>query len=98
VEIDLVGPEGGDPRGEFAQTLTVTDVFTGWTETQAVRNKPQKWVFAALVNLRGAFPVLGIDSDNGSEVINDHLLRYCEQEQERRLPCGAEELVTMRGR
>jgi len=74
VEIDLVGHEGGDPRGEFAQTLTVTDVFTGWTETKAVRNKAQKWVFAALVELRAAFPfpVLGIDSDNGSEFINAH--------------------------
>ena len=56
MEIDLVGHEGGDPRGEFAQTLTVTDVFTGWTETKAVRNKAQKWVFEALVELRGAFP------------------------------------------
>ena len=64
VEIDLVGDEGGDPRGEFAQTLTVADVFTGCTETKAVRNKAQKWVFAALVDLRSAFPfpVLGIDS------------------------------------
>jgi len=83
VEIDLVGHEGGDSRGEFAQTLTVTDVFTGWTETKAVRNKAQKWVFAALVELRAAFPfpVLGIDSDNGSEFINAHLLAYCEQEE-----------------
>ena len=83
VEIDLVGHEGGDPHGEFAQTLTVTDVFTGWTETKAVRNKAQKWVFAALVDLRGGFPfpIRGIDSDNGSEFINGHLLRYCEQEQ-----------------
>ena len=83
VEIDLVGHEGGDSRGEFAQTLTVTDVFTGWTETKAVRNKAQKWVFAALVDLRGGFPfpICGIDSDNGSEFINAHLLRYCEQEQ-----------------
>ena len=82
VEIDLVGHEGGDARGEFAQTITVTDVFTGWTETKAVRNKAQKWVFAALVELRGGFPfpIRGIDSDNGSEFINDHLLRYCEQE------------------
>ena len=57
------GREDGDPRGEFAQTLTVTDVFTGWTETKAVRNKAQKWVFAALDDLRAAFPfpVLGID-------------------------------------
>jgi len=83
VEIDLVGHEGGDPHGEFAQTLTVTDVFTGWTETKAVRNKAQKWVFAALVDVRGGFPfpIRGIDSDNGSEFINGHLLRYCEQEQ-----------------
>lgn len=41
-EIDIVGYEGGDSHGEFAQTLTVTDVFTGWTETQAVWNKAQK--------------------------------------------------------
>ena len=83
VEIDLVGHEGGDPRGEFAQTLTVTDVFTGWTETKAVRNKAQKWVFEALVELRGAFPfpIRGLDSDNGSEFINAHLLAYCEQEE-----------------
>ena len=53
MEIDLVGHQGGDSRGEFAQILTVTDVFTGWTETKAVRNKAQRWVFAALVDLRG---------------------------------------------
>jgi len=47
-----------------------------------VRNKAQKWVFAALVDLRAGFPfpVRGIDSDNGSQFINAHLLRYCEQE------------------
>ena len=83
VEIDLVGHEGGDAHGEYAQTLTVTDVFTGWTETKAVRNKAQKWVFAALVDLRGGFPfpIRGIDSDNGSEFINSHLLRYCQEEE-----------------
>jgi hypothetical protein len=48
-----------------------------------VRNKAQKWVFAALVDLRGGFPfpIRGIDSDDGSEFINAHLLRYCEQEE-----------------
>jgi hypothetical protein len=79
VEIDLVGHEGGDPSGDFAQTLTVTDIATGWTETRAVRNKAQKWVFAALMEITAAFPfpIKGIDSDNGSEFINAHLLRYC---------------------
>ena len=82
VEIDCVGHEGGAPSGDFCQTLTVTDVHTGWTETAGVRNKAQKWVFAALVELSGRFPfpVKGIDSDNGSEFINNHLFRYCEQQ------------------
>src|SRR5680860_714369 len=55
-ELDLVGHEGGDPRGDFAQTLTVTDIFSGWTETQAVKNKAQRWVFAALMQIRAALP------------------------------------------
>lgn len=42
VEIDLVGHDGGDTHGEFAQTLDVTDICTTWTETEAVRNKAQK--------------------------------------------------------
>lgn len=60
----------------------MTDVSTGWTELRAVRNKAQKHVFAALKHLRALlpFPLLGIDSDNGSEFINDQLWRYCEQE------------------
>jgi len=43
-----------------------------------VRNKAQKWVFAALLEITAAFPfpIKGIDSDNGSEFINTHLLRY----------------------
>lgn len=79
VEIDLVGHDGGDARGEFIQTLDVTDVCTGWTETQAVRNKAQIWVFEALKYIQGRLPfeLLGIDSDNGSEFINQHLLKFC---------------------
>jgi hypothetical protein len=81
VEIDLVGHEGGNPAGEFAHTLTVTDIATGWTEVRAVRNKAQKWVLAALTDLVAGFPfpILGIDSDNGTEFINAHLLAFCEQ-------------------
>lgn len=81
-EIDLVGHDGGDTRGDYIQTLDVTDVCTGWTETQAVKNKAQVWVFEALKEIRNRlpFPLLGIDSDNGSEFINHHLVRYCEKE------------------
>lgn len=82
VEIDLVGHEGGEPSGEYIQTLDMTDVCTGWTETQAVKNKARVWVFEALKEIRRRLPfkLLGIDSDNGSEFINGHLYGYCEQE------------------
>ena len=81
VEIDLVGHEGGNAVGEHCYTLTVTDIATGWTENRSVRNKAEKWVFEALMDIRGAFPfpIIGVDSDNGSEFINWHLLRWCEQ-------------------
>lgn len=83
VEVDLVGHDGGDGSGEFAYTLDLTDVCTGWTETEAVRNRAQKWVFEALMNIEGRLPfkLLGLDSDNDSAFINDHLLRYCNETQ-----------------
>lgn len=79
VEIDLVGHEGGDANGDFGWSLTVTDIATGWTEVRSVRNKAARHVFAALVAIQAAlpFPLLGIDSDNGSEFINAHLLAWC---------------------
>ena len=82
VEIDLVSHDGGSARGDYIQTLDVTDVFTGWTETKAVRNKAQIWTFQALEEIRRKVPfqMLGIDSDNGSEFINAHLIKYCEEQ------------------
>jgi transposase InsO family protein len=82
VEIDLVSHEGGDPRGEFAYTLDATDICTGWTETVAVRNRAELWVFAGLKEALARFPfkIRGIDSDNGSEFINNHLVRYCKEQ------------------
>ena len=83
VEVDLVGHEGGLGRGDYAQTLDVTDLHSGWTELAAVRNKAQVWVFEALQQIRERLPfeLLGLDSDNGAEFINYQLHRYCEQEQ-----------------
>lgn len=81
-EMDLVQHDGGNTLGFFACTLNLTDVCTGWTEPAATPNKAQVHVFAALQKIRAQlpFPLLGIDSDNGSEFINDELKRYCDQE------------------
>jgi len=83
VEIDLVGHEGGNAVGEHCYTLTVTDIATGWTENRSVRNKARKWVLAALEDIASImpFPVLGVDSDNGSEFINHHLLDWTQRRQ-----------------
>jgi hypothetical protein len=83
LEIDLVSHEGSSARGDYAQTLDAVDVATGWTETVAVKNKAQKWVFAALQQIIAAmpFPVRGIDSDNGAEFINHQFIRFCAQNQ-----------------
>jgi hypothetical protein len=82
VEIDLVGHDGGGLKGDFIQTLNVTDVHTGWTDMQAVKNKAQIWVFEALEDIRERLPfdLLGIDSDNGGEFINTHLFQFCQQQ------------------
>ena len=77
-----MGHDGGTAAGDYCQTLDLTDIATTWTETMAVRNKAQTWVFAALKKLRKnlPFPLLGIDSDNGSEFINKYLMDYCKEE------------------
>jgi hypothetical protein len=46
------------------------------------KEQSQIWVFEALKDIRGKLPfdLLGIDSDNGGEFINDHLVRFCRDE------------------
>lgn len=82
VEIDLVAHCGTSTAGHYLNTLTVTDVATGWTECIGVWGKGQAAVFEGLRQVRDRlpFPLLGIDSDNGSEFLNDQLVRYCQSE------------------
>lgn len=79
-EIDLVAHCGSLGDGEFVHSLNVTDIHTTWVETAAVLGKSQVAVQAALEELRQAMPfrLRGIDSDNGSEFINQHLWDYCQ--------------------
>ena len=82
-EVDLVFHDGGAARGDFIQSLNFTDICTSWDEMIAVKNKAQIWVFAGIKRIeeRLPFSILGLDSDNGAEFINAHLLRYCEENQ-----------------
>jgi hypothetical protein len=81
VEIDLVSHDGGSLMGPHAFTLTVTDIATGWTENRSVPSKAATCVFRALKDIteKMPFPILGVDSDNGTEFINIHLLQWCQE-------------------
>ena len=83
LEIDCVAHCGEDVSGQFLYTLTCTDLCTGWTETLALPRRSQEAVCRAIDSMRPDLPfaLLGIDSDNGGEFINDLLLRYCINEQ-----------------
>jgi hypothetical protein len=79
LEIDLVAHCGGTIQGQYLFTLTCVDLSTGWIECLPVRQRTQQAVFEAIQTLRTRlpFPLLGLDSDNGSEFINDLLYQYC---------------------
>jgi hypothetical protein len=83
LEMDLVAHCGDTIAGQYLQTLTATDVRSGWTECLALPQRSQKAVSAAMVELQARlpFPLLGVDSDNDSVFINDTLKRFCEMEQ-----------------
>jgi len=78
-EADLVAHSGDRADGDFAYTVNQTDIVTTWVETQAVLGKSQVRVQQALEAMRQRLPfaLLGIDTDNGSEFLNAHLVRYC---------------------
>jgi len=82
LEIDLVAHCGESTEGEYLGTLNCVDVSTAWCECIVPRNRGERAVQAALAELRQRFPMplLGIDSDNGPEFINNLLKRYCDQE------------------
>ena len=82
VEVDCVSHSGPNASGEFLYSVNLTDIASTWVETRAVMGRGERGVFAALVDMRKALPfnLLSLDSDNGGEFINYHLVRYCQRE------------------
>lgn len=80
LEIDLVAHCGDTVVGQFVNTLTCVDLSTGWTECLALLTRNKQTVFEAIKTMRTRLPfaLLGIDSDNGCEFINDLLFQYCQ--------------------
>lgn len=81
LEADTVAHCGESLMGMFAYTLDCVDIATGWTEQRAVWGKGEHGVMEQIKDIEKSlpFPLLGFDSDNGSEFLNYHLLRHFTQ-------------------
>jgi hypothetical protein len=81
-EVDLVAHCGSSTQGFYLCTLCAVDVATTWIELEAVWGKGQRRVGSAVHYIRERLPVplVGLDSDNGSEFINHHLYAWCQRE------------------
>src|SRR5271166_3291109 len=73
VEADLVAHSGPTAKGSFVQTLTLTDIATGWTECAPLLVREQKLLTAVLGEVRKRLPfaLLGFDTDNDSVFMNE---------------------------
>lgn len=78
LEVDTVAHCGPTLKGEFARTVNMTDVLTGWTFTRSIRNNAEKHIISALNAAVDCvpLPVLGMDFDNGSEFINHGVVKW----------------------
>ena len=78
IEADTVAHCGTSMAGEFVNTLTMTDLFSGWTETRAVWSKRSEEVLGAVKTIENVLPfkIKGFASDNGNEFLNNDLWTY----------------------
>lgn len=81
-EVDLVAHCGWSTEGSFLYTIVLTDIAIGWVECLPLLHRSKHAVINALEHARQLipFPILGLDTDNGSEFINPELIAYCERE------------------
>ena len=80
-EADTVAHCGDSAEGFYLYTLSTVDVATGWIECMGTWGKGQSRIRQGIHRIRQRLPfsMLGLDSDNGSEFINQHLFNYCRQ-------------------
>jgi hypothetical protein len=78
LQLDLVSHNAGDVFGGFMHTLNATDVCTGWVNCSVVKDKTMMQILKTLIIARNSFPfpVKGMHSDNGSEFINQAIVKF----------------------
>jgi hypothetical protein len=78
LEADTVAHCGSSLQGQFIWSLTLTDIYSGWTQVRATWNKGAEGILEQIQHIEQDLPfqILGFDCDNGSEFLNYHLMRY----------------------
>jgi len=81
LEVDTVALCGGSVAGEFVWMVDGVDYATTWVEVRAMWGRGQVSTLAALRDMEASLPfaLLGLDSDNGGEFINHHVLRWLQK-------------------
>lgn len=78
LEADTVHHCGTSLAGHYAVSLDAVDIATGWTEQRATYGIGHKDIFFQLKDIERAlpFPLLGLDCDNGKELMNKNVYQY----------------------
>lgn len=78
VEADTVAHCGNALFGTFANSLTLTDLASGWTENRATWGKDALEIRAKIREMETSLPfkITTFASDNGSEFLNQSLISY----------------------
>jgi hypothetical protein len=77
-QCDTVAHCGDSLSGYFANSLTLTDIHSTWTENRALWGKSSVQVITAMKDIEANLPFLlrGFKSDSGSEFMNYELIAY----------------------
>ncbi len=81
LEVDTVALCGGSVAGEFVWMVDGVDYATTWVEVRAMWGRGQAGTLVALQDVEASLPfsLLGLDSDNGGEFINHHVLKWLQK-------------------
>src|SRR5882672_5829543 len=81
MEVDTVALCGGSVAGEFVWMVDGVDYATTWVEVRAMWGRGQVGTLAALRDVEASLPfeLLGLDSDNGGEFLNYHVMSWLQK-------------------
>src|SRR5262245_8239522 len=81
LEVDTVALCGGSTTGEYVWMVDAVDYATTWVEVRAMWGRGQAATLEALQDLEACLPfaLLGLDSDNGGEFLNYHVMSWLQK-------------------